>query len=220
MSIQTTIDSASKAIGKIDPTAVNDRIAQVEADKAEWLATIATAQETLSAVSRRINDYDGPDGEAAGDALLRGGDVLTAARGLDLLKSERDALRSGIRDLNRRIEEADKEIYGLREDFGNQVLQSFAPVADELERQAKASAVALYALYASAAAIHDCTRANSALTLRHQLEGAIKLLARFDSVAPVERIAVPAEIQALLRTLDGLGVAFPHHVPEKITVPW
>lgn len=220
MSLQSTITSAITAIDKIDPTQINDRIAAIEADKAKWSAAIDKAQDQLSAVARQISNFNGPDGQAAGEALLEGDDVVTAARGLELLTAERDALRSGIRDLQLRIEQADKGIYEIRENFGNQVRLCLIPIADELRNQAKAQAELLYAIYASADAINDVTRCHVNLNVRMQLSKAIKGLAAYGSVAPCERITVPDEIQSLLSGLNRLGAAFPVRVPQSVTVPW
>ncbi len=224
------LDATSKAIAMIDATDANRLIAGLETERAEFEAAITLAETRCSEIAIAL-DEGTRDGRIVADELLAAGDVLTAARlapDADQLRSEKDSLRAGIKDLRRRIETADGEIAGIREGIGNEVRAAAGPLAAGLQAQAVEAIEHLLEIFAAVEAINWGTRSHNALLVANVLRralppaiGATGVSGQRDGlVVHRERLDVPTGVLEALAGLGRLGAAHELNVPKAVARPW
>lgn len=203
-------DRVAKALGSLDATTANIRIAELEAVQAEIDAAIDKGAQRMAEISGilSLRNEKAIDAEAAADSMLKGGTILLDAPDVDALRQELTAIKAGTGNLNMRRKEAAIEITEIRSNMQVQIAEICKDLLTELNRQAAAHAQALVDVYGAASAIHAATNSLRALDLVIQTRDAVGACRVPGGLIPEHAIEVPREIQNLLAQLPALGRSF------------
>lgn len=209
----TIIAKTATALAALDFSTEDERIVELEAGVKDFSQAIEKADARCTEIAQIIRDWKGPDGEAVANALLETDAQSAANQGPDLaaLEAERQALRNGIGELNRRLQAASYEVREIKAQAVAAKAGSVTePLISELMAKAKRAAVEIAEAYAAVAAISDATRAMNAQNAVYSLARATRGLFEMDSLlcnAGLDPIPVPAEILNVLAELDRKGPA-------------
>lgn len=202
------IDDVAAHFRAIDVAEENARIAEIEAQIADAHKAIEAAETRCSEIARE-KQRDAPDGSGVADALLSGARAMDAARSgpdRDALEAERLALRSGMKELQHRVEDNRAAIATIESEARQKAAPGAEKLTDALMAEAAALSEQLATIYASAEAIAAATRFGSyeAGCLREVVQAAT----RSGGPMPYRRhIDVPAPIIDAIKSLEGKGRA-------------
>lgn len=207
------IAKTASALAALDFSAENSRIVELEADARECNRAIEKAEKRCNEIGVIVRAWQGPDGNAVADALLETDAHSAANQGPDItaLESERQALRNGISELNRRRQSVSDEMRSIK---ANAVADKAGAAAEalisELLAKAERAAIEIAETYAALSAIGDATRSMSASSAVYRVSKATRGLFEMESLLAGEQmnpIPVPAEILNTLAELDSKGPA-------------
>lgn len=208
----STLDATASAFAALDLSPENARIAQIEADIAQFEAAEKSARERCTSISREIAEFRGPSGAAVADALLANhapSDAAVLGPDLDSLEKEKAALLAGIQSLAQRAQAARVELDDVKRGAKSRLRPISQPLVDELTEEATALGERLLQIFASLSAISGTTDNGwqQARAVGLMVTGAVDdhgLLLRHRG-----SVETPAEIITALRALDGKGTALP-----------
>lgn len=201
--------AAAAEFAAIDVSDENAQIAEIEAKIADAHKAIEAAEARCSEIARLKNDIQGPNGSNVAEALLNGESASDAARAgpsADTLEEERLSLRAGIKTLGHQVEDWRAEISNIESSARSKLSTISSSFHDALMADARKKLEEVATIYAAAAAVSATTRYGTYETSRFR--EVMEAASRADGLLyGLRRIDVPAEINNVLRNLEGKGRA-------------
>lgn len=200
---------AAAEFAAIDVSDENAQIAEIEAKIADAHKAIEAAEARCSEIARLNNDRRGPQGADVAEALLSGASAIEAARSgpsAETLNEERLSLRAGIKTLSHQIEDWRAEISNIESSARSKISTISNSFHGALMADAREKLEEVATIYAAAAAVSATTRYGTYETSRFR--EVMEAASRGDGLLyGLRRIDVPAEINDVLRNLEGKGRA-------------
>ncbi|MEP6868706.1 MAG: hypothetical protein ABJA20_09330 [Novosphingobium sp.] len=208
---KTLLANIAAELEALDISAQNARVEALQAELADIGTAIDTAETRCRAIADALAARSGPDAVAIADALLDGATAMAAADvgpGDDAMCAERETLRAGIGELNRRAEAVRREIEDVRNAAQALAIERTQPLADAIAADLRSTAQRLLQGFAAAAALNECTKGHG--NVRIAAEQAAAALTGTNKLLVWQRsVEVPAEVSEALGPLLTMGPALP-----------
>jgi hypothetical protein len=213
-----TLAQVSDAFAALDFSEETERLAALNATTAEIGDADTKARKRIGELDALIRDYREPSGDEVAAALLDGSDAKTAATAgvsLATLQDERARLLPALNALRHKSEDVRVEAGDVRSAIATKVRDAAKPLADAIIADARTAVERLADCYASLGAIAAMgapvdSRANDIAKVINAAAG----LAGNTRIYPV-----PAEITAVLSSLEGKPGLRGARVPQSIPAP-
>jgi hypothetical protein len=233
MTIDTALQDAKRRIARLDFSAENARVADINQQLADIEAALQRARDRHEEILQLLRPFNGAhhlaaspvvndhDGRPIGDALLAGEDTSEAAEqrpNRDKLERERVALREGMADLAGRTRVLDVERQKVKAAAARRAYDQVQPLCEALEAEAREGARAVVRNFAALSALGRATQAhppglNAAATAMAGVRGPGML------VSAVEAIEAPAEVMEIIELIADKGHSQVGRVNRSVDAP-
>lgn len=214
----SVIKTATAAFARLDTSAEDTKIAEIQQQIAEKQSTIDRANQRVTELHEKIRNYSGPSGRDIANALMQASTASTAALAspdLEALKTERANLQAGITELNHDIADLTASIQGHVGAAHLRATEAARPLLEHLMERGRDLARQQLAIMAAVKAISTAVSRHR-LQEEEALQKALEGLAGQWCLLPYQRsYPVPAEIVEALRSLDLTGPALRGRVIEE-----
>lgn len=195
--------AARLAIEALDFTAENERVVELEAERANIETACRRAQSRQIEIRDTLTSATVHDGDAVAKALLSGSAALPHA-GRDALVEEASALNAGVRELDKRMRNISNEIDSIRSAARKRAFEAITPLSESLIREAEAGAEAIMQAFASLKAIGIALQGD--VIGARRVGNAISNLHGPDSLVPYRsKIAVDPSVVAAIEPFADKG---------------
>ena len=211
---------AAADLAALDFTAENSQIGSLEEEIATASRAKERANERISEIGDALVSARQPAAHAVADALLAELDPSEAAKespSRESLESEREALRSGVRELQARILNLEGQLASVRTAARRRLAVAARPLVDTLIVEAKTAAEQVVECYVSLKALHLATGGGT-----RELAFAKDAIDGFSPahgglLPPRMTLDVPPEIVSALESVSTKGPAIRSAAPTTIS---
>ncbi|MEZ5708122.1 MAG: hypothetical protein R3E02_01900 [Blastomonas sp.] len=144
-------------LARIDTEPHFTRMAELREQIASEEAAIERGRERIDAINKLKAEIElnGPDGNAAADALRADADVLTFVKDIDKLETERVTILAGIKKLNRKIDDLKHELQDASDKLKTDISEALLPLAQPLAQRIDDAAREMLSAYVDAVALAE-----------------------------------------------------------------
>jgi hypothetical protein len=216
-----TLDATARALASLDVSTENAQVAALQAEIDRNNEAVDVAERRCREIGTALAGGGHPDAPAVADALVGGAAAMEAAivgPGEEVMRLERESLRAGIGELNRRTEQARQEIDTIRDCARQRASECIQPLVDVIDEGMRMAAALLLEGFAAVSAINDATRGHARSRLAAEL--AVDGVMGMDRILGSQRhIEVPTEICSAIGSLRNKGAALPVRLTTRVAVP-
>lgn len=212
-----TIAQVRDAIGRLDLSAENARIAEINGQIAEIDAAISTGRARCGELTSRVRSFDQVDAAAVADSMIALAPRRATAQGLSRAEAEaeRSVVQAGLAELETRLAALRLELEQIRRRARQRVFVLCEPVFDEAMAEAKIAAARLLELLTFVAGVGRPLdrQASAEHALRRAVDGV-----GFQLASRGEPVSTPV---AVFEVFGAIGVSQPAlqiEIAEKLRV--
>lgn len=202
--IKEAINATGKAWSEIDTEALETRLATFSAAHEELDNALRATRNKIRDVNDRIAALrcDGPNAEAAADAILSGISVLESVPSLQMLEAERERLSAAAMELQRRLSQLKEDLAGFQREIAEQLHSGAEPLIDALEERLQDTLEDLDHLYAISCGLRGWVKSlalpNFVSRMHPMMEASRRIVARPEATLPNEFLDLISGFKSLL----------------------